>query len=479
MNRRLTAVIALVMLLGGNAYADGGPTRVSGPTPFEAGCAGETGPGTLYRNAEVQPHLAVDPRDPRHLLGTYQQDRWSSVASQGALTAVSFDGGRTWKRSTAPISECTGGNPGNGGDFKRATDSWVSISPDGTAYWATMSMTGGILEPGSRTGIMVSRSADGGVTWGAPKTLIRESPPAFDDLPSVTADPAGSRFVYLVWTRILLLDETRFEGPAYFTRSTDGGHTWEASRPIHNPGVNAQTVANKIVVLPDGTLVNGFSRYSQDPVSLEYKYESVVIRSTDRGQTWSAPVEVGDMAGIGAKDPDAGTPLRTGHEFTQLAADGRGNVYSAWQDARFSGGQRDGIVLSRSVDGGRTWSAPVAVNKDLSVQAFSPALAVRRDGTIGVSYYDFRANTPDPATLPTKYWLATSGDGGATWSERGVAGPFDFAVAPKVERPAGALYLGDYHGLVAAGNDFVALFPVTTADTANRTDILTESVSIR
>ncbi|MET0134615.1 MAG: sialidase family protein, partial [Kibdelosporangium sp.] len=255
MSRRLTALVTLGMLLGGNAYAGDGPARVSGPTPFEAGCAGETGPDTLYGNAEVQPHLAVNPRDPRHLLGTYQQDRWSGVAAQGVLTAASFDGGRTWRRSTAPVSECTGGTAGNGGDYKRATDSWVSISPDGTAHLATMSMTGGILEPGSETGIMVSRSADGGVTWGSTRTVIREGPPGFDDLPAVTADPADSRFVYLVWTRIRLLDETRFEGPAYLVRSTDGGRTWEPPQSIHHPGVNAQTVANKIVVLADGTLV--------------------------------------------------------------------------------------------------------------------------------------------------------------------------------------------------------------------------------
>ncbi|MET0132327.1 MAG: sialidase family protein, partial [Kibdelosporangium sp.] len=229
----------------------------------------------------------------------------------------------------------------------------------------------------------------------------------------------------------------------------------------------------------DGTLVNGFSQFSQDPVSLEVELEFGVVRSTDRGRTWSAPVLVADLTGIGAKDPDAGTPIRTGHEFVQLAADSRGNVYAAWQDARFSGGRRDGIVLSRSADGGRTWSTPVAVNGDPSVQAFSPALAVRHDGTVGVSYYDLRANTPDPATLPTKYWLAGSDDGGVTWSERSVAGPFDFAVAPEVERPAGALYLGDYHGLVASGKDFVPLFPVTTGNALNRTDIFTDGVAIR
>jgi hypothetical protein len=72
--------------------------------------------------------------------------------------------------------------------------------------------------------------------------------------------------------------------------------------------------------------------------------------------------------------------------------------------------------------------------------------------------------------LPTDYWLATSDDAGATWSEQRV-GSFDFATAPKVDRPVPSLYIGDYHGLVAAGSQFVALFPMTTGNPANPTDI--------
>jgi hypothetical protein len=471
--------LALVMLFPTNAYASDGPTRVSGRSPFPAGCNGQSGPGTLYQNAEVQPHLAVNPRDPLHLVGAYQQDRWSSVAAQGVLTATSFDGGRTWKHAVPPMSECAGGNPGNGADLKRSTDSWVSVSPDGTAYVATLSMTGGILEPGSETAILVSRSGDGGLTWGTAKTFIREGPPAFDDLPAVTADPFDSRYVYLVWTRIRVLTEPDFEGPVYFSRSTDGGRTWEAGRPIHSPGVPAQTIANKIAVLADGSLVSAFTQYVQDPVTKQFSFEVGAIRSTDQGGTWSGPVKIADLRPAGVKDPEKGTPVRTGQEFVQLAADGHGNVYVAWQDARFGNGERDGIVLSRSSDGGRTWSAPVAVNKVPDVQAFSPALAARGDGTIAVTYYDFRNNTSDPATLPANYWLTASKDGGATWSEHAVAGPFDMATAPTVERPAGSLYIGDYHGLVAAGRHFVPLFPITTGNSENRTDILTDAIPVR
>src|SRR5262245_21535114 len=102
------------------------PEKVSGPSPFAPQCS-ETGPGTLHWNSEVLPHLAVNPRNPAHVVGTYQQDRWSSTAAQGVLTTTSFDGGRTWRQSIPATSECSGGV-----NLKRATDSWVSVAPDGT-----------------------------------------------------------------------------------------------------------------------------------------------------------------------------------------------------------------------------------------------------------------------------------------------------------------------------------------------------------
>jgi hypothetical protein len=42
-------------------------------------------------------------------------------------------------------------------------------------------------------------------------------------------------------------------GATWFSRTTDGGQTWEPARPIFDPGGNSQTIGNQIVVLPDGT----------------------------------------------------------------------------------------------------------------------------------------------------------------------------------------------------------------------------------
>ena len=134
---------------------------------------------------------------------------------------------------------------------------------------------------------------------------------------------------------------------------------------------------------------------------------------------------------------------------------------------RASRGSHDDIAFSRSTDGGLTWSAPLRVNGGATAPAFLPAVAIRDDGVIGVAYYDLRANTADPNTLPTLYWLATSSDG-ATWTERQLAGPFDYATAALA---GGRYFIGDYMGMTTIGTSFVPFFAQTTGDPSSRSDI--------
>jgi hypothetical protein len=101
--------------------------------------------------------------------------------------------------------------------------------------------------------------------------------------------------------------------------------------------------------------------------------------------------------------------------------------------------------------------------------AFTPSVHVAADGTVAVTYYDFRNNTP-AAGVPTDYWLAhchADCTNTANWSETHVAGPFDIEIAPV----ARGYFLGDYQGLASTGNAFAPFFILgNTGNTANRTD---------
>ena len=445
--------------------------QVSGASPFAPGCGRESVCGTLYLGSEVEPYVSINPLDATNLVGVWQQDRWSNGGAQGLLSAFSTDGGRTWTARQAPFSRCSGGNAVNGGDYARATDPWVSFGADGTAYWMAMVITD-LRSGGEITGMRVSRSTDGGDTWGVPITLIQDPNPYTNDKNAVTADPTSASYAYAVWDR---LDASTATGPVYFSRTSDGGDSWEQARSIYDPGTQAQTIGNQIVVLSDGTLLNLFTEIQYGTATIPDEASLRVIRSTDHGANWGAPVTVSPIYPLGAYDPESGAPIRDGSILGTIAVAPDDSIWVAWQDSTIGWvcitapcmGPEDRVALVRSTDGGQTWSSAVRVNSDPDVQAFTPAVHVAADGTIGVTYYDLRDNTSDPDTLLASHWLATSADG-TNWTEQLISGPFDLAIAPN----ALGLFLGDYTGLTSAGGDFLAFFAQTNADLADRTNIM-------
>lgn len=429
---------------------------VSGPSPFAAGCDGVPATGISYLNAEVEPHMAANPANLRNLVGAWQQDRWSDGGSHGIVTAASFDGGKTWTRRTMPFSRCGGGNAGNGGNFERASDPWVSFAPDGTAHLMAL-----VFNADGSNAMLASRSLDGGLTWSAPIALITDGAAAFNDKNTLTADSTDSRFVYAVWDRL-----PASGGPAYFARSSNGGVSWEPAHSIYDPGANSQTIGNVIAVQPDGTLINLFTQIDALPGGA-FNVILRVLRSLDKGITWSAPITVADLLAVGARDPDTGAPIRDGSILGQIAAGADGTLAVVWADARFGDNTHDDIALSVSQNGGLSWSLPLQVNTPTGTPAFTPSVQVQADGTIAVSYYDLRNNDASPASLPADYWLARSRSG-ASWSESHIAGPFDMTIAPN----AGGFFLGDYQALVATGELLIPFYVTTTgAGIGNRTDV--------
>jgi hypothetical protein len=436
--------------------------RASGETPYAPGCSGTPDSGMLNANAEVEPFAAVNPRFPLNVIGVWQQDRWSNGGARGLGTGYSFDGGITWKRIFPPFSRCAGGNADNNGDYERATDPWVTFSPNGVAHQMALSFDDAIVPGKPASAMLASRSTDGGRTWSKSVVLVADTEERFNDKNAMTADPTDSRYVYAVWDRLSFV-AGEGAGPLLFARSSDNGRSWEPTRIVFDPGENAQTIGARIEVLPNGNLINMFTLIDFVSQSLSIQ----VILSSDKGATWSAPVKVADLLAVGITDPETGAAVRTGDIIPQIAISLGGTATVVWQDARFSGGARDGIAASQSSDGGLTWSAPVQINGDPLVPAFTASVHVRRDGAVGVTYHDFRSNTADPATLPTDTWLVRSRDG-VTWRESRVSKPFDMAKAPV----AGGLFVGDYQGLVSIGPVFIPFFVKTTdgADTTNRTD---------
>ncbi|ANS62362.1 BNR/Asp-box repeat-containing protein [Streptomyces lincolnensis] len=473
--RRSSAVLAAVLLPAlalsgtpaGAAAGESGPdpVRLSGASPF-AGCA----PGGLdgkMADGAIEPQLAADPGDSHRIAAVWPQDR-----QRGLVLAVTRNGGKSWKRTVVPnLTRCSGGRH----DY--VDQPAVTYTGDGALL-----VTGGLsMADGSASAGMSVRSDDGGRTWTRPAVIMKETDPSQGGVASgpAVADPRDANVLYVVTPRFPA--QARSHNDAWISRSTDGGRNWQPPTQAVDSGDQHLASGHRLTVLDDGTLVNVYSlvRFGEGPITNRLTLQAV--RSTDGGRTWSAPVKVADLRTKWLfQDPESGEQVsHTTSLLSDTAVDRRtGRILVAWQDARFSDGAADAVALAASDDGGRTWSAPVKVNRTPTgiplpnQQAFTVALDVAGDGTVGVSYTDFRHNDAGTPLL-TDRWLARCrpqqsdcAGSSATWREtRLTPTPFDMRRAPRIPDEASprGYFLGEQMGLVATGHRFTAAWAVPDA----------------
>ena len=474
------------------------PVTVSGPSPY-ASCVNAGEPGTVFENSEVEPDVAVNPTTVGttnvNIIGVWQQDRWNNGGAHGLVAGFSFDGGTTWSETTLPFSACAPNailDPFTGAPYDRASDPWVSIGPDGTAYAVGLLATNNTISGNNDTGVATVTSSNGGLSWGNQRLIkadkgtspVFEFTQFFNDKESITADPLHAGTAYVVWDRLkgpsqspdAALRAHAFRGPTWFSKTIDGGKTWTGTRAIFDPGQNSQTIGNQIVVnRQTGTLYDFFELFQTtgSPKFIPRGISVGFISSPDGGSTWSKPTIVSAQQTVNDFAPN-GALLRTGAGLPSAAIDAsNGDLYVVWEDARFTGGTANQVVLSRSTDGGATWSAPALVSNPNSKPAFTPQVAVNSAGTVGVTYYDFR--NPDGSTVgqPTDYWFTSSTDHGATFGTETRITPASFNILNAPD--AGGLFLGDYQGLDVNGTAFVPFFAQAVSST-NPTDVFTTSI---
>ncbi len=473
------ALVALLAIVATGLAATVGPlVLVSGPSPFATCTFGGGSGSTIFVNAEVEPYIAVNPANAENIVGAWQQDRWSDGGAHGLVAGFSFDGGATWGETPLPFSACA-----DGLGYERASDPWVSIGPDGTAYAVSISFN----HSNNGNSVAAAVSSDGGKTWTNLSVIIADNEPTtqfFNDKESVTADPSKAGVAYAVWDRLQSptgnpyanLHTAAFRGPAYFSKTTNGGHTWSPPQVIVNTSSRQQTIGNQIVVDPVTGALYDFFDLITPPFSVT-AFKVAFIKSTDGGNTWTKPQVIANLRTVFVTDPNTGQAIRTGDIIPEPAIDpADGHLYVVWQDSRFNGGHYDEVALSASTDGGETWSAPIRVNTPTGRPAFTPMARVSANATVGVSYYDFRNLTTQTATLPTDYWFTSSTDGGATFgNEAHIAGLFDMLTAPLTTT---GFFVGDYEGLDTNGTVFAPFFvQANSGNTTNRTDVFTTAVT--
>ena len=179
-----------------------------------------------------------------------------------------------------------------------------------------------------------------------------------------------------------------------------------------------------------------------------------ITRSGDGGVTYGTPIEVTFVSQFSDREArDANfLPSATVDPVT-------GNLYITYQ-ARFESNPR--IMFTRSVDGGISWSAPIAISDAPpaddpgGIPAFNPAIGASPGGQrLGVVFYDKR-DDPEQRFFVDLY-MTESIDGGLTWGPdfRVTDVSSDMRFAPLTSQ---GYMLGDYQGIApSVGPEFPAV----------------------
>jgi hypothetical protein len=130
------------------------------------------------------------------------------------------------------------------------------------------------------------------------------------------------------------------------------------------------------------------------------------------------------------------------NSFTSLAVGPSGDVAAVYSDQP-SGRLGAEVRFIRSTDGGTTFSAPLTINDNSSGQQFFPALTLDSSGIIHATWFDTRQHPRNNALYDVYATFST--DGGAIFAPNA-------RVTPASINAGTASFIGDYTGIAAAAN---------------------------
>ncbi|MBI9035548.1 MAG: hypothetical protein JEZ03_13865 [Bacteroidales bacterium] len=378
---------------------------------------------------QTENSIFIDPNNNQTALNSNNSGPSGGV--YGASGFFSDDAGLSWYGSVQ----------GTGGD--NSGDPAVAIGTSGRAYNGFIHSSGGQG---------VAYTDDQGTTWTS--VLVGPSPGGWNSMldknhlwiDNAPSSPYAGN-VYSAWTAFGGSNDTEIE----VVSSSDNGESWsipqvlssELNAGSHNQGVNVQTGPNGEVYL---TWII-YDNWPTDENCIAFS------RSLDGGETWESTRILDDIRGIRTSETSKNMRVNSFPSMTVDISGGAndGAIYITWSNIGVPGvnsGDDIDIYMIKSIDQGVTWAEPVKVNTDEAGQGhehFFPWIACDpTTGFLSVIFYDDR----NVGGNELEVFVANSTDGGNSWEDFKVS---DVSFTPSPIPGLATGYFGDYLSIDAQG----------------------------
>ncbi len=424
----------------------------------------------VFENAIFNPMVVANRKHPHNFLIVCNQGYNLSYLVNLAL--FSRDQGTTWNQSDLITSRIQGATlAGAPNDFVSPTAPYAAsqrlgnfhlgyaarqlINPDGSSNFANA--------------LNYTKSTNRGISWNALASIQNNLYPAqvaFVDRPTITVNPYNPTTLYAVWGNLLQLLDPAAAQTLELQISPDGGNTWSAPTTVATLdsgvyGFNAilHILPNKRPVIiyqansPDGTF-NIIALTSKDFV---YWHQHIAYKN-----------------GIIAVVTDPNAPNLT-YSTYMFGADSKvhpktGELYITWADGKANPAwspqsPMSGVFISRSKDGGISWSSPIVANpKTVGIQTFSPSIAITENCVVGVCFYDFRRYQDEgsfTASLKTNLWLTLFDHSIEKFLGEVRLTPESFDARKFTFFPNQGFLISDVGTIDAIHNEFLIAYPTT------------------
>lgn len=377
--------------------------------------------GSGYAN---EPAIAIDPTNPQRMVASANLD----------YLYTTDDGGLTWTTATPPCTYGTWGDPA------------ILADTNGSFYYFHLSNVYGGSRPGTPGWVdrMVCQRMDGFTHTWTTGTYTGLDSPKVQDKPGIAYDRQRGR-IYIAWTQF---DKYGSAAPSdssfiYFSYSTDRGDTWSKAVRISTQGGDCTDEDGTVEGAVPCVGLNGEVYVSWASASgIKFK------RSPDGGLTWPntetfvAPIPGGWDYNVPGLNRCNGMPYTASDVSNGVH---RGTIYINWTAPPSGARLPPDVWLSRSTDGGATWSNPLQINKDTGIpyhdQFLSSMTVDPVTGYVYILYYDRRN---EMMNNETEVYMAVSSDGGQTFKE--------IKVSTSKFIPTANVFFGDYTGIAAYNN---------------------------